>query len=93
METASHRFDVGAFFCCRCHPAETEGNSPKPAASGSLTVHVACSATSPMTQMIVRMIMLTPTVSAWCERLDTWALPIGFAVAIGVSIYVFAFSG
>jgi hypothetical protein len=43
--------------------------------------------------MIVRMIMLMPTVSACRERLDTWALPIGIAVAIGASIYAFAFSG
>lgn len=56
-------------------------------------MHAACSATSPVTQMIVRMIMLMPTVSACRERLHPWAFPIGIAVAIGVSIYAFAFSG
>lgn len=46
-----------------------------------------------MTQMIVQMVLQLPTVSAWRERLDIWALPMGFAVVVALSIYAFAFSG
>ena len=45
-----------------------------------------------MTQ-IMPMVLQLPAVSACRERLDTWAVPIGFALVVGLSIYAFAFSG
>ena len=46
-----------------------------------------------MTQMIVQTLLQLTTVFAYRERLGTWALPIGLALAVGLSIYAFAFSG
>jgi hypothetical protein len=46
-----------------------------------------------MMQEIVQMVLQLPTVSARRERLVTWAFRIGFAVTIGLSIYILAFGG